>query len=132
MRVEVKPAILQWAIERAGDRANTLYERFPNLGLWQRGDAQPTLKQLESFAKAAYLPIGYFFLPEPPDEKLPIPDMRTVGGRGVQRPSPDLLDVIYLCQRRQSWYQDYADSIGEESRTFVGSADNKVGRSHCR
>jgi Zn-dependent peptidase ImmA (M78 family) len=121
MRVEVKPAILQWAIERAGDRATTLYERFPKLGMWQRGDVQPTLKQLESFAKAAYLPVGYFFLAEPPDESLPIPDMRTVGGRGVQRPSPDLLDVIYLCQRRQSWYQDYADSIGEEPRAFVGS-----------
>jgi Zn-dependent peptidase ImmA (M78 family) len=121
MRVEVKPAIMQWAIERAGHRATALYERFPKLGLWERGDAQPTLKQLESFAKAAYLPVGYFFLPQPPDEPLPIPDMRTVGGRGVQRPSPDLLDMIYLCQRRQSWYQDYADSIGEEPRAFVGS-----------
>jgi Zn-dependent peptidase ImmA (M78 family) len=121
MRVEVKPAILQWAIERAGDRATALYERFPKLGLWERGDAQPTLNQLESFAKAAYLPVGYFFLPEPPDEPLPIPDMRTLGGRGIQRPSPDLLDIIYLCQRRQSWYQDYADSIGEEPRAFVGS-----------
>ena len=68
------------------------------------------------------MPVGYFFMPDPPDETLPIPDMRTVGGRGVQRPSPDLLDVIYLCQRRQSWYQDYADSIGEEPRAFVGSA----------
>ena len=41
MRVEVKPAILQWAIERAGDRATTLYERFPNLRLWQRDEANP-------------------------------------------------------------------------------------------
>jgi Zn-dependent peptidase ImmA (M78 family) len=122
MRVAVEPAILNWAIERAGDRASSLYERFPNLSLWQKGDARPTLKQLETFAKAAYLPVGYFFLTDPPDETLPIPDMRTVGGRGVQRPSPDLLDVIYLCQRRQSWYHEYAESIGEEPREFVGSA----------
>lgn len=121
LRVEVKPTIFQWAIERAGDRATNLYERFPKLSQWQRGEAQPTLKQLEDFAKAAYAPIGYFFLPEPPDETLPIPDMRTIGGRGVQRPSPDLLDVIYLCQRRQSWYQEYADSIGEDTRDYVGS-----------
>jgi len=122
MRVEVNPELLQWAVERAGDRGTNLYEQFPHLDDWERGEAQPTLKQLESFAKAAYVPIGYLFLSEPPEEKLPIPDLRTVGGRGVQRPSPDLLDVVYLCQRRQAWYQDYAETSGEEPRPFVSSA----------
>jgi hypothetical protein len=32
------------------------------------------------------------------------------------------LDVIYLCQRRQAWYQDYAESVGEGTKDFVGSA----------
>ena len=104
--VEVNPELLQWAVERAGDRGTALHERFPHLDDWKRGDARPTLKQLESFAKAAYVPIGYFFLTEPPEETLPIPDLRTVGGQGVQRPSPELLDVIYLCQRRRAWYQN--------------------------
>ncbi len=122
MRVEVNPKLLEWAIKRAGDRDTYLYERFPRLADWIRGEAQPTLKQLENFAKAAYVSVGYLFLRDPPEEKLPIPDLRTVGSRGVRRPSPDLLDVIYLCQRRQSWYQDYAESVGEEPRRFVGSA----------
>ena len=122
MRVEVNPRLLNWAIERAGERGTSLYDKFPHLDDWQRGEAQPTLKQLESFAKAAYVPVGYLFLPEPPEEKLPIPDLRTIGGRGVQRPSPDLLDMVYLCQRRQAWYLDYAESIDEEPRPFVGSA----------
>ncbi len=30
--------------------------------------------------------------------------------------------MIYLCQRRQAWYQDYAKSIGEDPKTFVGTA----------
>lgn len=122
MRVEVKPELLQWAIERAGERSEYLYEKFPHLHDWERGEAQPTLKQLESFAKAAYVPIGYLFLPEPPEEKLPVPDLRTVRSKGVTRPSPDLLDVLYLCQRRQAWYQEYAESMGEEPKTYVGSA----------
>jgi len=122
IRVEVKPALWQWAIERAGDRAGALRERFPHLRAWQRGQTRPTLKQLETFAKAACVPLGYLFLPEPPEEKLPIPDLRTLGGKGLRRPSPDLLEVVYLCQRRQAWYQDYAESIGEEPRAFVGSA----------
>ena len=122
MRVPINPKLLQWAIKRAGERSTYLYEKFPHLDDWERGEAQPTLKQLESFASAAYVPIGYLFLPDPPDEKLPIPDFRTVRSRGVQRPSPDLLDMIYLCQRRQAWYQDYAERLGEEPRPFVGSA----------
>jgi Zn-dependent peptidase ImmA (M78 family) len=120
MRVEVKPELLQWAVERAGDRA-ALERKYPKLGEWLAGESQPTFKQLEAFAKAAYVPFGFLFLPEPPEEKLPIPDLRTVGSRGVQRPSPNLLDTIYLCQLRQGWYQDYAESVGEDPCPFVGS-----------
>ena len=100
MRVEVNRDLLQWAIERAGDRRAFLYEKFPKLDEWESGDSQPTLKQLEHFAKAAYVPIGYLFLPEPPEEKLPVPDLRTLESRGVTRPSPDLLDTIYAMQHR--------------------------------
>src|SRR5262249_31074949 len=49
----------------------------------------------------------------------------TVGGKGVRRPSPDLLDVIYLCQQRQEWYREYADRHGLDAATFVGSATLK-------
>ncbi len=122
MRVDINPELLQWAIERAGDRSTYLYNKFPKLDDWKRGEGQPTLKQLEEFAKSAYVPVGYLFLPEPPEEQLPIPDLRTVGGKGLTRPSPDLLDVIYLCQRRQSWYRDYAETNGEKGKDFVGSA----------
>ena len=122
IRVEVKPELFRWACKRCGAGAESLYERFPKLEEWESGETKPTLKQLETFAKAARVSVGYLFLSEPPVEKLPIPDLRTVGGRGVQRPSPDLLDMLYLCQRRQAWYQDYALSIHEEPLAFVGSA----------
>ena len=49
-------------------------------------------------------------------------DLRTVGSKGVRRPSPDLLEVVHLCQRRQDWYREYAEQHGEEPRSFVGSA----------
>ncbi len=78
-----------------------LAERFPRLDAWEQGDVRPTLKQLEGFASATHAPIGYFFLSAPSVERMPIPDFRTVGGRHVVRPSPDLLDTIHLCQQRQ-------------------------------
>ena len=121
MRVEIKPELLRWARERAGlDRA-ALAKRFPQLPAWENGDARPTLKQLEKFAKATYAPIGFLFLPEPPVEHVPIPDFRTVGNRHVERPSPDLLDTLYICQQRQEWYRDFARSEREDPLSFVGS-----------
>lgn len=121
MRVEARPEIFRWARERSGQSLANLHPRFPRLESWERGEVRPTLRQLEAFAKAVFVPIGYFFLPEPPEERIPIPDFRTVRSELLEQASPNLLDVIYLCQRRQAWYRDYARVVGEEPRNFVGS-----------
>lgn len=121
MRVNVKPELLRWARERAGLNLVSQRKRFPHLETWERGEAMPTLKQLEAVAKAFFVPIGYLFLPEPPQERIPIPDLRTIGSGPLGHPSPDLLDVLYLCQRRQAWYREYARSMGEPPCQFAGS-----------
>ncbi len=120
-RVAVKPEILRWARERADRSVESLRMRFPKYDQWERGEAAPTLKQLEAFAKATHVPMGYLFLPRPPEERVPIPDLRTVANRGLEQPSPNLLDTIYLCQQRQVWYRDYARSMGDRRQGFVGS-----------
>jgi len=121
MRVVIQPAILTWARERS--RLDLAYfdKRFPQLDQWERGDAQPTFKQLESFAKATHTPIGFLFLPEPPEECLPIRDLRTVV-HGPARPSPDLLDTIYAMQRRQDWLREERLECETGPLEFVGSA----------
>ncbi len=53
---------------------------------------------------------------------LPIPDFRTLADRVVARPSPNLLDTIYLCQQRQDWFRDYARVHALAPLVFVGSA----------
>jgi Zn-dependent peptidase ImmA (M78 family)/transcriptional regulator with XRE-family HTH domain len=121
MRVPVRPALLQWACRRAGVSVDALAERFPKLPEWLRQASQPTFKQLEGFAKATHVPFGYFFLAEPPEEPMPIPDLRTMGGARVREPSADMLDTIYLCQQRQDWYRQHARLMGEEPLAFVGS-----------
>lgn len=122
-RVAIGPEMLRWARERAAIHdASELQGRFPKLGEWETGEAQPTLKQLEAFAQAVHVPIGYLFLPEPPEEPLPIPDFRTHDGRGVRRASPDLLDMLYACQERQGWYRDFALTVRMPEAAFVGSA----------
>ena len=120
-RIAVNPHLLSWARERAGISAESLANRFPKLAAWEAGELQPTLKQLESFAKAVHVPIGYLFLREPPDEPVPIPDFRTMGDTMPARPSPELLDTIYLCQQRQDWYRDFARQTGEPPLSFMGT-----------
>jgi Zn-dependent peptidase ImmA (M78 family)/transcriptional regulator with XRE-family HTH domain len=122
-RAPVRPELIRWARERAGIHdAADLIGRFPKLAEWEAGETQPTLKQLEAFARGVHVPIGYLFLPEPPQEPLPIPDFRTHDGRGVGRASPDLLDMIYACQERQGWYRDFAAVVRMPEAAFVGSA----------
>jgi Zn-dependent peptidase ImmA (M78 family) len=120
-RVEIRPALLHWALDRAGIGESAAAGRFPKLPDWIAGTVLPTLKQLEGFARATHTPVGFLFLAEPPVETVPIPDFRTVGDAGVRRPSADLLDTIYICQQRQEWYRDYARSMGEAPLAFVGS-----------
>lgn len=122
IRVDVKPAMLRWARERAGLEQEALAHRFPKLADWEREDARPTLKQLEDFAKATHAPIGYLFMSEPPVERIPIPDFRTIENRRIGRPSPDLLETIYICQQRQEWYREYLRSLREMPLPFIGSA----------
>jgi Zn-dependent peptidase ImmA (M78 family) len=122
LRVDVKPDMLRWARERSGHTVDTLTSRFPRLPAWERGEDKPTLKQLEAYANATHTPIGFLFLPTPPLERVPIPDFRTMAGARFERPSPDLLETIYLCQHRQDWYRDFARTNGEQPLPFVGSA----------
>ncbi len=121
-RVAVRPELLRWARERARRDERDLAGRFPKIDAWEKGSVQPTLKQLETFARATHVPIGYLFLAEPPVEAVPIPDFRTIAGAPIARPSPDLLDTVYLCQQRQEWYREDARILGERSLGFVGSA----------
>ena len=120
-RVSVRPEMLRWALERAGLDVYKLTPRFPKLPAWEIGEEKPTLKQLEAFAKATHVPFGYLFLPEPPEERIPIPDFRTIGGK-FNSPSPNLLDTIYAMQRRLAWLREDRIECEAEPLEFVGSA----------
>jgi len=121
LRVTVRPELFHWACSRTGGSIEDFAGRFPKLEAWVREQAKPTLRQLESFARATRTPVGYFFLPEPPEEAVPIPDLRTIGNEHIKHPSADLLETVYICQQRQEWFRDYARSVGETGLDFVGS-----------
>jgi Zn-dependent peptidase ImmA (M78 family)/transcriptional regulator with XRE-family HTH domain len=98
-----------------------LAKRFPALSRWSAGEKKPTIKQLEQFAKATDTSVGYLLRSEPPEDRLPVPDFRTLPSTRAARPSPNLLDTIFLCQQRQDWYRSYLLNHGGEELEFVGS-----------
>jgi Zn-dependent peptidase ImmA (M78 family) len=114
--------VLRWAAQRARLRDDELAVRFKKWPLWLSGEARPTLKQLEDFARLTHTAFGYFFLPQPPVLALPVPDFRTLRDATLAEPSSDLLDSLYLCQERQDWYRDHARMHGLPALSFVGSA----------
>lgn len=120
--INVNPELIRWAIERSGRSLATLARYLPRIGRWESGEAQPTLKQLEKLARKTWTPLGYFFLAEPPEEKLPVPDFRTARDEPVQRLSPNLIDTLHTMQRRQAWMRDYLIEMGHERLAFIGSA----------
>ena len=125
-RVPVNPDLLRWARERSGFTQVALTVKFKKLPEWEDGGTQPPLKQVEAFARAVHVPVGYLFLAQPPEEQAPIPDFRTFAGHPVSRPSLNLLDTIHICQERQSWYRDFARAARRPDLAFVGSATIEV------
>ena len=82
---------------------------------------QPTLKQLEEYARVTLTPFGYFFLNEPPELRLPVPQFRTKNEGEKPTPSPNLFETIQLMQRRQAWLRETLIAESEEPLPFVGS-----------
>ena len=118
-RVQPNLDVLSWALQRAPASLTT---KFRQLGKWLSGEAQPTLRQLEALAKAAGVPLGYFFLDAIPTESLPIPFFRTLPDATGQSPSPDLAETIQMMEQRQAWMREYLSERGAQPLSFVGSA----------
>jgi len=122
--IDIKPEMLNWAIQRArlGEDASqsAIIQRAHQ---WISGKKQPTLVQLDTFAKKVMVPFGYLFLDSPPEEPLPIADFCTFGDHPLPQPSPNLLDTIRDMQVRQDWMRDEMMGLEMEPVSFVSSID---------
>ena len=123
--VAVTQSVLAWALQRADRSYEETVKKFPQFGAWLSGDALPSLRELEKFASFTHVSLGALIMPEPPDETLPIADMRTRDSKVIERPSGNLLDTIDRYQQFQDWYHDYAREQGAEKLPFLGSVSSQ-------
>ena len=119
-RININPEMLIWAIERVGHNVDVFLARNPKVADWIAGIKKPTLKSLEDFAKRLYVPFGYLFLNEPPEEECPIPFFRSATNR---QNNINIYDTVLAMQERQDWLSNYLRSEGFERLEFVGGVD---------
>ena len=122
--ITLQPAVLRWARERASldvdELARKVGVRPERVAEWE-SSGEITVAQADKVAHRTYTPVGFLYLDEPPEDRLPISDFRIRRADALQRPSPDLLETVYLMQRRQAWMHD--ELVEEESDPlgFVGA-----------
>jgi len=121
-RVAVNEQVLRWAMRRSGQDVADLEQKFPKIRQWAAEESHPTLRQLELLAKATLTPLGFFFLSEPPDERLPIPYFRTIQDETPSKPSADLIETVRMMQSRQAWMREFLLEQGHDQLQFVRSA----------
>lgn len=121
----INPEMLIWARERLGfsvaEFAGKLGKTEERLLEWELSQRPLTFKQAMTFAEKAHIPFGYLFLAQPPKEEMPLPDLRTVDGHGVQQPSAELFDLVKLMVQRQEWYKEYLKQQLVEPCKIVGN-----------
>ena len=124
LRITLSPAVLRWARERAGldvDRtAGKVGVSRDRVLEWERS-GQISIAQADRLAHHTYTPVGFLYLPEPPDDNLPIPDFRTRGDVPPQRPSPNLIETVHSMQRRQAWMREELIEDDVEPLGFAGA-----------
>ena len=123
-QAHINPTMLRWARGRLGldvhTAAKAAHVKAEQLERWEMGDGLPTFKQAQNVAHALHAPFGFFFLQQPPEEAPLLPDLRTVGGAQVEKPSVNLIETIQHTLQRQAWYADYQQEQGAQPLPFVG------------
>src|SRR6266700_3821181 len=106
MNLTLQPKVLRWARDRARLDEPALAKKV-GVGVervkeWER-TGQLTLTQAKKLAHVTHTPEGHLYLQQPPDDKLPIPDFRTVGNQPVRRPSPPLWEALRSTAHQRMW-----------------------------
>ena len=122
--ITLQPAVLKWARMRINaeyeELAGKLKVSSEAVEEWERS-GRITMNQAQDLAKHTLTPLGYLYLPAPPDDSLPIADFRTRTGDLPQKPSPNLLETVYQMQRRQAWMREEMIAQDDPPLDFVAA-----------
>lgn len=115
----INKKLIEWAIVRNGNSLEEFYAQNPNVESWIKGEKFPTVKQLENFTHKVHVPFGYMFLPQPPNETIPLPFFRT-GRNRTNKVSLNVFHTVQIIQDRQNWLSEYLEELNFPELDFVG------------
>jgi Zn-dependent peptidase ImmA (M78 family)/DNA-binding XRE family transcriptional regulator len=105
--ISVNPSLLIWAREESGyglERvAKRLQVKEERVAAWEKGERQPTFRQVEELAKFLHRPLSVFFLSRPPQLAPLAADYRRLSGVQAGHESPELrLALRQMLGRREN------------------------------
>ena len=100
----INSKVLTWALTRSrlsrAEVAAKVKVSEAQIREWERNE-HPPFKKARELARVLQFPFGYFYLPKPPQDDLPIPDFRRLGKE--YRPTPEFLQLMNDVLVRQDW-----------------------------
>lgn len=122
-RAPITPSVLAWARERAGLSVKGLAERMgvpeSRVEEWESGQTQPTLHQAEKLARVLRIPLGYFFLSQPPQILSPVADFRALPQNKRGLFSPELIETLHDALRKRDWLREWRQESGFMPLPFI-------------
>lgn len=120
-RAYITPKVLKWARETAHMSADVAASKVnvsvEKLHEWEEGLSLPTIHQAENLAKAYRRPFALFFLPDIPNDFLPLQDFRKKDARPLGTAS---VFIIREMQQKQAWISEMLQENLGEPLPFVG------------
>ena len=129
LSVDVSQGLMEWLADKI-DINKMKNETADIFFKWLNGEKKPTFSQIEKLSKETRIPLGYFFLQQPPEEKLDILEYRTMDSIELQNPSRNLIDTINNMQSVQDWMRDYLIREQSDKLSYVGSLANEKNVEH--
>jgi Zn-dependent peptidase ImmA (M78 family)/DNA-binding XRE family transcriptional regulator len=133
----VNPLLLAWAREESGyglERvAKRLQVKEERVAAWEKGQRQPTFRQVEELAKFLHRPLSVFFLSRPPQLPPLAAEYRRLPGVEPGHESPELrLALRQMLNRRENALNlmgELGESIPEfQLRARLSESPVEVGR----
>lgn len=122
----VEPRMLVWArtsasmsLEEAARAAGVTEEK---LVAWEAGSDTPSIPQLKKLANTYKRPMSVMFLPEPPQDFMPLKDFRHLPDVGARVLSPKLAFEIRAAQERRDIALEILEDLDEPPPQFEVTA----------
>jgi Zn-dependent peptidase ImmA (M78 family)/transcriptional regulator with XRE-family HTH domain len=119
---KVNPEVLAWARAEGGwlpeQVAKSLQVKPERVMAWEKGERQPTVRQVENLARFLHRPLSIFFQAEPPDLPPLAAEYRRLPGVPVGAESPALRLAMRRMLSRRAVALNLAEELGEALPSF--------------